>query len=86
MTKHKLPSPANTYNMSADVNHFIDFYKKYLKPDQIELLKLFSQNIYDFRLEKVDIFGPQHNPHVSGREALFIFNNEGVKGSITLSF
>lgn len=71
---------------NQDVQPFIDTFRKYLQPNQIELLEYFKEKIYGFHLQEHNQYGPNVNPNRLNHEALFVFEHLGVKGEITLSF
>ena len=71
---------------NQDVQHFIDTFRKYLQPNQIELLEHFKEKIYGFHLQEHNQYSPNVNPNSLNHEALFVFELLGVKGEITLSF
>jgi len=86
MSVNKFPWDEPQKSNQEDVQQFIKKFKKYLQPNQIELLEHFKDKIYGFHLQSHNQYGPDVNPNRLNHEALFVFEHLGVKGEITVSF
>lgn len=86
MSENKFPWNEPQKSTQQDVQIFIETFKKYLKPNQIELLEHFRDNIYGFHLQYHNQYGPDVKISTLNHEALFVFEHFGVKGEIKVSF
>lgn len=86
MSVNKFPWDEPQKSNQLDVQQFIEIFKKYLQPNQIELLEHFKDKIYGFHLQSHNQYGTDVNPNRLNHEALFVFEHLGVKGEITVSF
>ena len=80
----KMPKPD-----PEEVKRFIELFGKKMKKNQIELLELFAEKIYGFRLEShnVEVVHDRFNHWMnggSGHTCIFRFDHDGVKGEITI--
>lgn len=86
MSVNKFPWDEPQKSNQQDVQQFIETFKNYLQPNQIELLEHFKDKIYGFHLQSHNQYGQNMNPNRLNHEALFVFEHLGVKGEITVSF
>lgn len=69
-----------------EIDRFIKNFGKRLKQNQIKLLKLMRKNIYGVFLYSHETYHGNSVVGLYSNEAVFKFNNEGVRGSITFLF
>lgn len=68
------------------IKQFIKAYKEYLRPNQIEIIEHFMNNVNGFYIHRHDMLPACENPNRMNREVLFVFEHLGVKGEIKVCF
>jgi len=87
MSQKKFPWDKPHKQAAKGVTKFINNFKPYLKENQIELLEHFKGKISGFHLQShVQFERPSMISRRLNHEAVFSFENDGIKGEVTVFF